>query len=61
MLLVPLIRYGNGCFGCIMSVHHKYAMPMEPEEGVRSPGTGITDSCEQPCGCQKSKLDHLEE
>lgn len=50
-----------GYFGCTMSVHNKYAMPMEPEEGVRCRGTGITDSYEQPSRCQKSKLGPLEE
>ena len=22
-----------------------------PQEGVRCPGTGVTDGCELPCGC----------
>ena len=29
-------------------------------EGVTSFGTGATDNCELPCGCQESNLDPLE-
>ena len=25
-------------------------------EGIRSPGTGVTDSCELPCGCWELNL-----
>lgn len=25
--------------------------PRRPEDSVRSPVTGVTDSCEPPCGC----------
>lgn len=27
--------------------------PWAPEDGIRSPTTGTTDSCEPSCGCQK--------
>ena len=30
-------------------------------EGVRSPGTGVRDSCELQCGCCALNLGHLEE
>ena len=30
-------------------------------EGVGSPGTGVTDSCELPCGCWVLNLSSLEE
>ena len=30
-------------------------------EGVRSPGTGVTDSCELPCGCWELNLGPLQE
>ena len=30
-------------------------------EGVRSPGTGVTDKCELPCGCWEMNLGPLEE
>jgi hypothetical protein len=30
-------------------------------EDVRSPGTGVVDSCELPCGCWKLNLGPLEE
>ncbi|EDL03328.1 mCG1026209, isoform CRA_a [Mus musculus] len=32
-----------------------------PEEGVRSPGTGVTDRRELPYGCRELNLDPLEE
>jgi hypothetical protein len=25
--------------------------PQKPEEDSGSPGTGVTDGCEPPCGC----------
>ena len=30
-------------------------------EGIRSPGTGVTNSCELPCGCWDLNLGLLEE
>ncbi|ERE77141.1 E3 ubiquitin-protein ligase [Cricetulus griseus] len=30
-------------------------------KGVRSPGTGVTDSCELPCGCWELNRGPLEE
>ena len=45
-----------------MSVYHGCAWyPQRPEEGVPSPGIGITDRCDPPCGCWESNLDPLEE
>ena len=32
-----------------------------PVEAIRSLGTGVTDSCEQPCGCWELNLGPLEE
>ena len=31
------------------------------EEGIRFPGTGVTDGCEPLCGCRESNLGSLEE
>nr|XP_042133715.1 A disintegrin and metalloproteinase with thrombospondin motifs 17-like [Peromyscus maniculatus bairdii] len=31
------------------------------EEGIGSPGTGVIDSCESPCGCWELDVDPLEE
>lgn len=42
---------------CMNDLHvcmyvHKHAWcPWRPAGGVGSPGTGITGSCEPPCGC----------
>ena len=36
---------------CMSGRHDIGAMPLEPEEGIRSPGTGVTDTCEPLCGC----------
>jgi hypothetical protein len=35
--------------------------PKRPEEGVRSPGTGVTDGCEPPCGCWEFNSGRMEE
>ena len=35
--------------------------PGRPEEGITSPGTGVTDGCELPYGCWESDPGHLEE
>ena len=35
--------------------------PLQVEESVGSPGTGVTDSCEQPRGCWELKPCPLEE
>lgn len=46
-----------------MSLYHVYACHPRrlEEEGVRSPGTGLRDRCEQPCGCQELDLCVVEE
>ena len=35
--------------------------PQAPEEGVGSPGIGVTDGCEWPCGHWESNTDPLGE
>ncbi|CAO2630728.1 hypothetical protein LEMLEM_LOCUS20997, partial [Lemmus lemmus] len=35
--------------------------PRRPEEGIRSPGTGVTDGCDPPCWRWDSNLDPMEE
>jgi hypothetical protein len=35
--------------------------PQRPEEGVRSPGIGVTDGCEPPCGYWELNLGPLEQ
>ena len=45
---------------CIL-VCHMHAAPMEAEEGVGSPGTGVTDGYEPPYGCWELNQDLLEE
>lgn len=45
-----------------LSLHHMHAWsPKSPEEGVRSPRTGVIDGCESPCGPWESNPGHLEE
>ena len=43
------------CMGVLpawMSVHHMHAWcPSRPEEGIRCPGTEVTDCWKQPCVC----------
>jgi hypothetical protein len=38
---------------CIDKRHMCACCPWRPEVGIRSPGTGVTDGCEIPCGCQE--------
>ena len=45
-----------------MYVYHVCAWCLwRPEEGIRSPGTGVTDGCEPPYGYWESNLGPLEE
>lgn len=40
-----------------MHVYHVCAWYLQrPEEGVRSPGTEVIDSCKPPCGCWELSL-----
>lgn len=36
-----------------MSVYHVHACTQSPEEGIRSPGTGVTDNCDCLVGVRK--------
>lgn len=52
----------RGVLPTCISVFHLYVYcPHRPENGIRCPGTGVTDGCEQLCGCWKSDLGLLEE
>ena len=42
-----------------MYVHH--VCTLEVKEDIGCPETGVTDSCEAPCGCWDLNLDPLEE
>lgn len=51
-----------------MAIFHMYLcallmslVPTGPGDGIRSPGTGATGSCELLCGCWGSKLDRQED
>ena len=40
-----------------MSVHYVPVLcHWRPEEGIGSPGIGVTDGCELPCGCWELNL-----
>lgn len=39
----------------------EYRCPRSPEEGVRSPGNGVTDGCEKPSECWELNPDPLQE
>ena len=36
-------------------------VPSVPEKDIRSPETGVTESCELPCGCWESNPGPLKE
>lgn len=56
------LLYMYECFPSCVSVYHLHAWcSKRPEEGIVFPGTEITDSCEQPCGCWQSNPDPPEE
>lgn len=40
-------------------VAHVCLIPKRPEEGAGSPGSGVTNSYELPCGCWKLNLDPI--
>ena len=44
---------------CLCTMGMQY--PQKPEEGIRFPGTGITEGCELLCGCWGLNLGSLEE
>jgi hypothetical protein len=44
-----------------VSVDHMWALGMEAEEGVRTPGTGVTDAREPPSGCWELNPGPLQE
>lgn len=47
-----------GIFPVYMSVHNTLAWcPWNSEEGVRSPGTEVTNGCKPPCECWQLNVD----
>lgn len=54
------ICLGMGVLPICMS-RHQLLYLQKAEKGTGSPGTGITDGCEPPCGSWSSKLGSLEE
>lgn len=40
-----------GISSACMSVYHMHTVTEETDERVKSPRTGVTDTCEPPCGC----------
>jgi hypothetical protein len=53
------------CLGILptyISINHVHAWCLQwPEQGVRSPGAGITDHCEPPCRCWELNPGPLQE
>ena len=49
--------YLYGCFTCTnICTLYEYLLPQRQKGGIRSPGTGIIDGCEPPCGWPDSAL-----
>ena len=42
-----------------MLVYHMCPVPAEPEDGIKSPETGVIDSCELPGGSRELNTDPL--
>ena len=51
------------CMGVLLPCMSMYCVLAwcwwRPEEAIRSPGTGVTDGCEQLCGCWDSNPNPL--
>lgn len=45
------VFYAYGFLLVCVFMHQMCAMPMEARRSFSSPGTGVTDICEPPCGC----------
>lgn len=58
MRMEYLLAYRYLCMAYIPCAH---LVPESLEEGIRSPGTGITDNCEQSRGCYELNLGPLQE
>lgn len=48
-----------GVLATYLSVHHMHAVFVEAREGIASPETGVTDSCESFCGSWESNSGSL--
>lgn len=52
--------YMNVLSTCV-SIYHRHAWCLwKTKEGIRSPGAGVTEGCEPPCGCWEQNLGLLE-
>lgn len=56
----PSINYYNSVDAKQLKLFFFLNMYGCPEEGIGSPGSGVTDGCELRCGCWESSLDLLE-
>ena len=59
-IILQILFNAYGCFIC-MYVGASCVCPRRPEEGIRSPWTGVTDGCQLPRGCWELNLCLLEE
>jgi hypothetical protein len=46
-------------FPICINEHYVCLIPLRSEEGIGSPGTGVIDGCESPCGCWELSLEPL--
>lgn len=51
----------NGCLSACMSVHYVIQYLLRPEEDFSSPGIGVPEGGEPPCGWWKSNKGPQEE
>ena len=60
ILLLLFCFRGGGALHTWMSVYQVCAWcPQRPEEGIRSPGTGVKGGCKPPCECWELNLGPL--
>lgn len=49
---IHLFYFVYECVACMfVCMAHAYLVPLKPEEGIRSPETGLLSGCELLCGC----------
>lgn len=57
-----ILLYVHGRFACLfVCAPHVCLCPWQPEESMRSPGTGVTGGCEPSFGCFELNPGPLEE
>lgn len=56
-----IFNYSSGCFAFTnICAPYPYLVTAKSRRGYQNPGTGVTETCVQPCGCQELNLSPLQ-